>query len=216
MLVSQLLANAGEFSGSTRHMAQVNWRSLKVTLKKPKFWLVTLLPLSRTKGWYIFLCLNCHFRWFSLRALGLKRLVLTLAKWLDPRGLSGLKLFYTYHQQTHISFDPYLCLFFATDIMVSANPLFRGGITRRKLQATIISEIWPEVVFFSLVATSKYFVTVVFWLYGWLYCSIVVAVVSDGNIRHSHNLGISNVLLTVLGTVLGLVISFRTSSAYER
>ena len=30
------------------------------------------------------------------------------------------------------------------------------------------------------------------------------------------NLGISNQLLTVLGTVLGLVVSFRTSSAYER
>jgi putative membrane protein len=30
------------------------------------------------------------------------------------------------------------------------------------------------------------------------------------------NLGISNDLLTVLGTVLGLVISFRTTSAYER
>jgi predicted membrane chloride channel (bestrophin family) len=30
------------------------------------------------------------------------------------------------------------------------------------------------------------------------------------------NLGISSALLTVLGTVLGLVISFRTSSAYER
>jgi len=32
----------------------------------------------------------------------------------------------------------------------------------------------------------------------------------------SHQLVLSNQLLTVLGTVLGLVISFRTSSAYER
>jgi len=31
-----------------------------------------------------------------------------------------------------------------------------------------------------------------------------------------HNLEVNNALLTVLGTVLGLVISFRTSSAYER
>jgi hypothetical protein len=31
-----------------------------------------------------------------------------------------------------------------------------------------------------------------------------------------HKLHISNQMLTVLGTVLGLVISFRTSSAYER
>ena len=30
------------------------------------------------------------------------------------------------------------------------------------------------------------------------------------------NLGISNQMLTILGTVLGLVISFRTSTAYER
>lgn len=31
-----------------------------------------------------------------------------------------------------------------------------------------------------------------------------------------HSLAISNQMLTVLGTVLGLVISFRTSTAYER
>lgn len=31
-----------------------------------------------------------------------------------------------------------------------------------------------------------------------------------------HSLNMSNAVLTVLGTVLGLVISFRTSSAYER
>jgi putative membrane protein len=31
-----------------------------------------------------------------------------------------------------------------------------------------------------------------------------------------RQISISNQLLTVLGTVLGLVISFRTSSAYER
>ncbi len=31
-----------------------------------------------------------------------------------------------------------------------------------------------------------------------------------------HKLSVSSAILTVLGTVLGLVISFRTSSAYER
>jgi putative membrane protein len=31
-----------------------------------------------------------------------------------------------------------------------------------------------------------------------------------------HNLGVSTLLLTVLGFVVGLAISFRTSSAYER
>ncbi|KAJ3504919.1 hypothetical protein NLJ89_g7689 [Agrocybe chaxingu] len=77
--------------------------------------------------------------------------------------------------------------------MVSANPLFRGTWTAKKFQATVINDIWPEVLFFSLVAT-------------------MVVLVSE----NKYNLGIGNPLLTVLGTVLGLVISFRTSSAYER
>lgn len=41
----------------------------------------------------------------------------------------------------------------------------------------------------------------------------VVTVVSS---RTPHSLAINPQLMTVLGTVLGLVISFRTSSAYER
>ena len=45
--------------------------------------------------------------------------------------------------------------------MVSANPLFRGGFTFKKFEATVINSIWPEILFFTLVATSKYFVTVV-------------------------------------------------------
>ncbi|KAF8157074.1 UPF0187-domain-containing protein [Crassisporium funariophilum] len=78
--------------------------------------------------------------------------------------------------------------------MVSANPLFRGAWTAKKFQATVINDIWPEVAFFSLVAT-------------------MVVLVSE---KTDRDLSISNQLLTVLGTVLGLVISFRTSSAYER
>jgi putative membrane protein len=77
--------------------------------------------------------------------------------------------------------------------MVSSNPLFRRW-TAKKFQATVINDIWPEVLFFSLVATMV----------------VLVSELTD------RNLGISNALLTVLGTVLGLVISFRTSSAYER
>ncbi|EEB87197.1 hypothetical protein MPER_15554, partial [Moniliophthora perniciosa FA553] len=38
--------------------------------------------------------------------------------------------------------------------MVSSNPLFRGGMSiRKKFAATVINDIWPEVVFFTLVAT---------------------------------------------------------------
>ncbi|KAF4616450.1 hypothetical protein D9613_008410 [Agrocybe pediades] len=78
--------------------------------------------------------------------------------------------------------------------MVSSNPLFRGTWTARKFQATVINDIWPEVLFFTLVAT-------------------MVVLVTE---KTSKDLTVSNQLLTVLGTVLGLVISFRTSSAYER
>lgn len=77
--------------------------------------------------------------------------------------------------------------------MVSANPLFRGKWNARKFQATVINDIWPEVLFFTLVAT-------------------MVTLISE----KIKDLGVSNQLLTVVGTVLGLVISFRTSSAYER
>ncbi|TRM55784.1 Bestrophin, RFP-TM, chloride channel-domain-containing protein [Schizophyllum amplum] len=78
--------------------------------------------------------------------------------------------------------------------MVAVNPLFRGRWTLKRFNATVINDIWPEVFFFSLIAT-------------------MVACVSE---LTSHTLGVSNALLTVLGTVLGLVISFRTSTAYER
>ncbi|KAF9041401.1 Bestrophin, RFP-TM, chloride channel-domain-containing protein [Panaeolus papilionaceus] len=78
--------------------------------------------------------------------------------------------------------------------MVAANPLFRGRWTWKKFGATVIDDIWPEVTFFTCMAA-------------------VVTLVSK---KTSVNLGVSNQLLTVLGLVLGLVISFRTSSAYER
>lgn len=78
--------------------------------------------------------------------------------------------------------------------MVAANPIFVGGSFSRKFQATILNDIWPEVLFFSLIAT-------------------MVTLVSKFT---SVQLSISSAMLTVLGTVLGLVISFRTSTAYER
>jgi predicted membrane chloride channel (bestrophin family) len=78
--------------------------------------------------------------------------------------------------------------------MVAENPLFRGGFTMRKFSATVINDIWPETAFFTLIAT-------------------MVAIITK---RKIHDLAVSSSLLTVLGTVLGLVISFRTSSAYER
>lgn len=78
--------------------------------------------------------------------------------------------------------------------MVAENPLFQGSLSWKKLQATVLNDIWPEVLFFTLVAT-------------------MVSCV-DGLTPAS--LSVNNQLLTVLGTVLGLVISFRTSSAYER
>jgi ion channel-forming bestrophin family protein len=78
--------------------------------------------------------------------------------------------------------------------MVAEDPLFHGGWSLKKFNATVINDIWPETAFFTLVAT-------------------VVAIITE---RKIHDLAVNNSLLTVLGTVLGLVISFRTSSAYER
>ncbi|KAI0367174.1 UPF0187-domain-containing protein [Pilatotrama ljubarskyi] len=77
--------------------------------------------------------------------------------------------------------------------MVAKNPLFMGW-SLKKFKATVINDIWPEVLFFSGVAT-------------------MVTLVSE---MTRHKLQFSSAMLTVLGTVLGLVISFRTSSAYER
>ncbi|KAJ7093443.1 UPF0187-domain-containing protein [Mycena belliarum] len=77
--------------------------------------------------------------------------------------------------------------------MVASNPVLSGWSVR-KFNATVINDVWPEVSFFTLVAT-------------------MVAMVTK---MTSHNLAVSSALLTVLGTVLGLVISFRTSTAYER
>nr|VWP01635.1 Peptidylprolyl isomerase (EC [Ganoderma boninense] len=77
--------------------------------------------------------------------------------------------------------------------MVAENPLFSKW-SLKKFKATVINDIWPEVLFFSAVAA-------------------MVSLVSD---LTRHKLSFSSAMLTVLGTVLGLVISFRTSSAYER
>lgn len=74
-----------------------------------------------------------------------------------------------------------------------ANPLFASW-SLKKFRATIFNDIYLEVMFFSLVST-------------------MVVLVSK---KTPHSLAISNQMLTVLGTVLGLVISFRTTSAYER
>jgi len=39
--------------------------------------------------------------------------------------------------------------------MVASNPLFSGRMSlRKKFMATVINDIWPEVFFFTLVATS--------------------------------------------------------------
>lgn len=96
--------------------------------------------------------------------------------------------------------------------MVARNPMFSGRWTVKKFNATVINDIWPEVAFFSLVATSaeQRYLLVDFLI---IFHFIVVSLVSE---KTKHKLSISTALLTVLGTVLGLVISFRTSSAYER
>ncbi|KAJ3971801.1 Bestrophin, RFP-TM, chloride channel-domain-containing protein [Lentinula raphanica] len=79
--------------------------------------------------------------------------------------------------------------------MVASNPMYSSGMSlRKKFLATVINDIWPETLFFTAVAT-------------------MVAAITK---LTPHQLFLDNGLLGVLGTVLGLVISFRTSSAYER
>ncbi|KZS89278.1 hypothetical protein SISNIDRAFT_417158 [Sistotremastrum niveocremeum HHB9708] len=78
--------------------------------------------------------------------------------------------------------------------MPAPNPLLAGQWTAKKFRSTVINDIWPEVLFFTLIAT-------------------MVALVSE---KTSTSLAVSNQMLTVLGIVLGLVVSFRTSSAYDR
>lgn len=74
------------------------------------------------------------------------------------------------------------------------NTLFAGSFTTQKLKATVISDVWPQLMFFTL----------------WAAAIVLIDRFTD------TKLAVNNQLLTVLGVVLGLVISFRTSSAYER
>jgi len=69
-----------------------------------------------------------------------------------------------------------------------------GMSLRKKFLSTVINDIWLETLLFTSV-------------------SVMVAAVSKLTV---HQLTLNTTLLSVLGTVLGLVISFRTSSAYER
>jgi hypothetical protein len=45
---------------------------------------------------------------------------------------------------------------FARVTMVAQNPLFRGKWTLKKLQSTVINDIWPEMIFFTGVSVSKW------------------------------------------------------------
>ncbi|EUC58702.1 bestrophin protein [Rhizoctonia solani AG-3 Rhs1AP] len=78
--------------------------------------------------------------------------------------------------------------------MVSANPLIAGGFTLRKFRGTVLNDVWPEIIFFTCIA-------------------VMVTCVEKYT---TTQLTFSNQLLTVLGTVIGLVLSFRTTSAYDR
>lgn len=39
--------------------------------------------------------------------------------------------------------------------MVAENPLFQGSLSWKKLQATVVNDVWPEVLFFTLIGLSK-------------------------------------------------------------
>jgi len=85
-----------------------------------------------------------------------------------------------------------------------------------KLKATVIGDIWPGLLFFTLIATGE-------WVFGSSISprsselsNLMTPVVALVDKFTDVKLAFNSQLLTVLGVVLGLVISFRTSSAYER
>ncbi|CUA75410.1 hypothetical protein RSOLAG22IIIB_05883 [Rhizoctonia solani] len=78
--------------------------------------------------------------------------------------------------------------------MVSSNPLVAGGFTLRKFRSTVLNDVWPEILFFTGIA-------------------VMVTCIEKFT---DKTVTFSNQLLTVLGTVIGLVLSFRTTSAYDR
>ncbi|KAG8688935.1 hypothetical protein FRC11_004486, partial [Ceratobasidium sp. 423] len=84
--------------------------------------------------------------------------------------------------------------------MVAENPLLAGGLTLRKFRGTasrrriVLNDLWPELLFFTGIGAMV----------------TCVSKLTDTKLSFSPQ------LLTVLGTVLGLVISFRTTSAYDR
>ncbi|WVQ78805.1 hypothetical protein IAT38_000896 [Cryptococcus sp. DSM 104549] len=78
---------------------------------------------------------------------------------------------------------------------VSIGP-FKHGLAwvAYRFTSTILDDIWPGVMFFTAIAT-------------------MVVLVSE---LTSVNLGINSVMLTVLGTIVSLVVSFKTNNSYSR
>lgn len=85
-----------------------------------------------------------------------------------------------------------------------------------KLDATVITDIWPELLFFSLVAMGEWVSILFMSLRSSELSGLVAPVVTLIDRLTITKLGFGNQLLIVLGVVLGLVISFRTTTAYER
>lgn len=95
------------------------------------------------------------------------------------------------------------------------NTIFSGKLSKGKLKATVIKDIWPELLFFTLLAIGEWAVGHL-RPYGVLSLPLSTPVVSAIDRSTNVKLGFNNQLLTVLGVVLGLAISFRTTTAYER
>jgi putative membrane protein len=99
---------------------------------------------------------------------------------------------------------------------MAKNTIFSGRLSRMKIKATIIVDVWPELLFFTFVSMGE-------CVFGSSLPSrsselrdratpVVVLIDKFSNTK----LGLNNQLLTVLGVALGLVVSFRTTTAYER
>ncbi|KAH7339381.1 Bestrophin, RFP-TM, chloride channel-domain-containing protein [Rhizoctonia solani] len=78
--------------------------------------------------------------------------------------------------------------------MVASNPLTSGGLTLRKFRGMVVNNIWAEIIFFTGIA-------------------VMVTCIERFTDR---TVAFNPQLLTVLGLILGLVLGFRTTSAYDR
>ncbi len=94
--------------------------------------------------------------------------------------------------------------------MVAQNSLSPGRWVLKRFEATVANDIWPGVLFYTLLAVSTYRDILLLLLLPNF--ALVVYLVS---ILTKTNLGFSTTILPIIATMLGLVICNRAAEAYQ-